>query len=52
MIILDIGLAQGSCPGSLMIIVYMYDIVRWSNETNFLIYADDTTLYVSGVDIG
>ena len=51
-IFIDIGMAQGSCVGPLMFIVYMNDIARCSIELNFLIYADDTTLYVSGVDIG
>ena len=51
-ILIDTGRAQGSCVGPLMFVVYMNDIVRCSIELNFLIYADDTTLYVSGADIG
>ena len=48
----DDGIAQGSCHGPFMFIVYMNDIVRCSLELNFLLYADDTTLYVSVVDSG
>ena len=48
----DIGIAQGSCVGPLIFIIYMNDNVRCSSETNFLTYANDTTLYVSGNDIG
>ena len=51
-ILIDIGKTQGSCLGPLMFVVYMNDTVRCSIELNFLIYADDTTLYDSGVDIG
>ena len=35
-----------------MFVVYMNDIVRCSIELSFLMYADDTTLHVSGVDTG
>ena len=52
MILSDISTAQGSCPGPLMLTVYMNDIVRCSPELNIQIYADDTTLHVSGVRIG
>ena len=34
-----------------MFIIYMNDIVRCSTETIYPIYANDTTLYVSGVDL-
>ena len=51
-IIIDYCVAQGSCLAPLVFIVYMSDIVRRSIEINFLVYANDTTLYVSGVDIG
>ena len=46
-----IGTAQGSCLGPLMFIIYMNDHFRFSNEVNLLRYADDTTLYLPGVDI-
>ena len=52
MIFIDIGIAQGDCLGHLMFIVYLNDIVRCSIDVNFLIYADDTTLFVTGVDNG
>ena len=46
----DIGIAQCCCLGTIMFIICMNDIVRCTNEIKFLIYADDTTPYVSGVD--
>ena len=51
-ILIGSGIAQGSGLSPLMLIIYMNDIVTCSNEINFLIYADDTTPYVSGVNIG
>ena len=39
---IDIGIAQGS----LMFFVYMNDINRRSIETNFLIYAEDTIVFI------
>ena len=51
-ILIDIAIAQGSCLCPLMCIVYMDDIVRCSIEINFLIYTEDTTLFVSAVDLG
>ena len=50
--LIDIGIAQGSCVGHFMFLFYMNDIVRFLIAINFLIYADDTTPSVSGVDIG
>ena len=49
---MDIGVAQGRCLVRLMLIIYMNDLARCSIEIYFLLYADDTTLYVSAVDIG
>ena len=46
---IDIGIAQGSFHGPLMFIIYVKNIIKCSIEINFLIYADDTTLYVSGL---
>ena len=51
-ILIYIGIAQGSCLDPPMFVVYMNDIVRCSIELNFLIYDDDTTLFVLGVVIG
>ena len=48
-ILLDIGIAQGSCLDPFMIIAYLNDIVRCSHDIIFPISADDTTLYVSDV---
>ena len=51
-IFIDIVIGEGSCHGHLMLIIYMNDIVRCSIDIKFLLYAHDTTLYVSGVYIG
>ena len=39
-------------PSPLIFIFYINDIIRYSIEINFLIYADDTTIYFSAVDLG
>ena len=44
---INIGKAQDSFLAPLIFIIYLNDIVRCSIETNFLKYADDSTIYVS-----
>ena len=43
---IDIGTSKGSCLDLFVFIVYKNGIVRRSFEINFLINADDNTLYV------
>ena len=45
------GIVQGSTLGPLMFLVYINDIVKSSNLLNFTLYADDTSVCLSGSDL-
>ena len=43
---LNIGVSQGSILQPLLFLIYIYDIVNSSNILSFILFADDTTVYV------
>lgn len=45
------GVLQGSILGPLLFIIYINDIVNTSKAAEFIIYADDTSIFVSGTNI-
>ena len=48
---MDCGVPQGSILGSLLLILYINDIICYSDILRFILFADDTNLFYSNKDM-
>jgi retron-type reverse transcriptase len=51
MLPVNFGVAQGSIIGPLLFIIFINDIVHCSTELRFIVYADDTNVFMSSQDM-
>ncbi len=48
---IGVGVPQDSTLGPILFLIYISDIVQSTNLLNFIIFADDTNIFISGTDI-
>ena len=47
----NVGVPQGGIISTILFIIYINDLVHCSNDVKFILYADDSNIFVSDVSI-